>query len=152
MLSGFNFRSYEERDVEAMYVLDFACFEPPFRFCVQDLRAFAAAHGAVTVVAEQDGRLVGFFIAERAGESAYLVTLDVSPELRRRGLGRELLQRAERAIPEAARLVLHVYTGNEAAIRFYESNGYLRTGEAKRFYGHGRDAWIYTKELARPEE
>jgi len=143
----FEFRPYEERDLEAMYALDFACFDRPFRFRIEDIRTFAGERDAVTVLAEEAGQLVGFFIVERTGTAAYLVTLDVSPRLRRQGLGRELLTRAERAFPDVARLVLHVYTGNETAIQFYEANGYLRTGEARTFYGQGRDAWIYTKEL-----
>jgi [ribosomal protein S18]-alanine N-acetyltransferase len=149
------FRPYEERDLEAMFLLDIVCFERPFRFRLEDIRAFAAEPDAVTVVAEDEGKLLGFFIVERSGRSesggssAYVVTLDVSPEHRRRGLGRELLLRAEGAFADVERMVLHVHVGNEAAIRFYEANGYERTGEAKSFYGRGIDAWIYTKELER---
>lgn len=147
-----DFRPYEERDLEAMFLLDVACFEPPFRFSVEDIRRFSAGANAVTVVAEDGGELVGFFIVERTGTNAYLVTLDVAPERRGRGIGRELLRRAEMAFPAAVRMVLHVYQGNERAIRFYEASGYVRAGEMKGFYGRGRDAWVYLKELGRREE
>jgi ribosomal-protein-alanine N-acetyltransferase len=142
------FRPYRESDLEAMFALDIVCFERPFRFGLEDIRRFAAEPDAVTVVAEgEDGELIGFFIVELNDDAAYLVTLDVSPSHRRRGVGRELLARAENAFAGAERMVLHVHVGNEAAIRFYEANGYRRTGEAKSFYGRGIDAWIYTKPI-----
>ena len=44
---------------------------------------------------------------------------------------------------------LHVWTGNEGAIRFYEGRGYGRLGAVKRFYGAaGLDAFVYRKVLA----
>jgi ribosomal-protein-alanine N-acetyltransferase len=145
-----NFRPYEERDLEAMFVLDVACFDPPFRFSLENIRDFASARDAVAVVAEEKGKLHGFFIAERSGSSVYLVTLDVAPPHQRQGLGGELLRHAEQAFSGVLRMVLHVYVGNEAAIRFYEAKGYQRAGQAKSFYGYGRDGWIYTKALTPP--
>jgi ribosomal protein S18 acetylase RimI-like enzyme len=44
---------------------------------------------------------------------------------------------------------LHVFTGNAAAIRFYERMGYARLGTQPRFYGAtGLDAFAYRKELS----
>jgi ribosomal-protein-alanine N-acetyltransferase len=44
---------------------------------------------------------------------------------------------------------LHVFTGNEAAIRFYERLRYERIAMRRRFYGgEGLDAFVYRKELA----
>jgi ribosomal-protein-alanine N-acetyltransferase len=43
---------------------------------------------------------------------------------------------------------LHVFTGNEGAIRFYERSGYTRIELKPRFYGGaGLDAFVYRKEL-----
>src|ERR1700679_1108745 len=127
-------RPYREADLEAMFALDMRCFERPFRFRLEDIQRFASEPGAVTLVAEDQDKLAGFFIAEPVGDAVYIVTLDVSPDHQRRGLGRELLGRAERSFPAAQRCVLHVFVGNETAIRFYEANEYRRTGEAKSFY------------------
>jgi ribosomal protein S18 acetylase RimI-like enzyme len=97
--------------------------------------------------------VVGFVIFElqlRAGApSAYVITLDVHPAHRRRGLARRLIEEAGRQASEAgAKLVnLHVYAGNEAAIRFYEGYGYTRMMDAPDFYGPGLNAFVYVKEL-----
>jgi ribosomal protein S18 acetylase RimI-like enzyme len=42
---------------------------------------------------------------------------------------------------------LHVYTGNRAAIRFYEQMGYRLLHIAEDFYGAGVDARVYIRAL-----
>jgi ribosomal protein S18 acetylase RimI-like enzyme len=81
--------------------------------------------------------------------SAYVVTLDVDPAHRRRGLARNLLAEAGRWASKASvrQMGLHVYAGNEAAIRFYEAQGYLHRTDAPDFYGPGLDGLVYMKEL-----
>ena len=141
------FRVYEERDLEEMHALDEACFGPPFRFSLRAMRRFAGADHAATILAEEDGRLAGFVVAHRVQDAVYIVTVDVAEEYRRRGVGLELMQRAEQAFAGVRRVDLHVYTGNEAAIRFYERMGYRRTGVAPGFYGRDLNGWVYAKAL-----
>jgi ribosomal-protein-alanine N-acetyltransferase len=152
-------RDYRETDLEAMFLLDEICFAPEFRFDRESMRAFAGARNAITVVGEQiGGAIAGFVIVQMertaAGWRGYVVTLDVSPECRRAGLGGRLMREAEaRAFAAGARwMELHVFTGNEGAIRFYERLGYVRVGVEPRFYGAtaeagGMDAFVYRKEL-----
>jgi ribosomal-protein-alanine N-acetyltransferase len=149
-------RGYRATDLEAMFRLDEACFEEEFRFDRDSMRAFAQAQNAVTVVAEDvEGEIVGFVIAHaelRAeGVQAYVVTLDVADRCRGKGLAKRLMQEAEirMAAEGAERMELHVFTGNELAIRFYERLGYVRIGLSRRFYGKaGLDAFRYRKDLS----
>jgi ribosomal-protein-alanine N-acetyltransferase len=132
-----------------MYALDLVCFEPPFRFSRAAMRGFAEAAGALTVLAEAQGELAGFCIAQLEKQNAYVVTLDVAPTWRRRGLARRLMAELEskaRAAGATA-MALHVFTGNTGAIQFYESIGYNRAGRAEAFYGRGLDALVYRKRL-----
>jgi ribosomal-protein-alanine N-acetyltransferase len=139
-----------------MFRLDVACFAPEFRFDRASMRAFAEERGALALVAETvAGELVGFVIVhvERGamGPRGYLVTLDVAEQWRRKGIAERLMREAEaRTIAAGARwMELHVFTGNEAAIRFYERLGYERVAMRRRFYGaDGLDALVYRKELA----
>jgi ribosomal protein S18 acetylase RimI-like enzyme len=73
----------------------------------------------------------------------------VAPGHRRKGLAGELMQRAEEQAREAgcAAVVLHVFTGNATAIRFYERRGYLFSQLVAGFYGSGTDALVYRKQL-----
>ena len=78
-------REYGPGDWKAMHALDVVCFEAPFRFSQREMRRLAEERRSVTVLAEAEGELAGFCIAHRENKWAYVVTLDVAPEWRRRG-------------------------------------------------------------------
>jgi ribosomal-protein-alanine N-acetyltransferase len=106
------------------------------------------------LIAEADGEIRGFIVVNpsrrKVLHSAYVTTLDVHPEFRRKGIARALIAEAER-LAEAAGAVmmqLHVYTGNNDAIAFYESVGYEQLLLTEDFYSRGLDAWAYTKSLS----
>jgi [ribosomal protein S18]-alanine N-acetyltransferase len=145
-------REYRRGDLDAICALDEACFAVEFRFSRESMRGFAARRGAISLVAEgDDGVIAGFVIVhlERAARG-YVVTLDVGEGWRRRGLAGTLMEVAEARAREAGALLmgLHVSTGNEGAVRFYERRGYVRVGIVPGFYGMaGGSAFVYRKEL-----
>jgi ribosomal-protein-alanine N-acetyltransferase len=143
-------RSYRLGDWQAMHALDLVCFEPIFRFSRRAMRGFAEAPGAVTVLAEAQGELACFCIAQLESQTGYVVTLDVAPAWRRRGLARRLMAEVESRLLStgAVRMELHVFTGNTEAIRFYEKIGYERVGAVKNFYAQHLHALVYRKQLA----
>jgi ribosomal-protein-alanine N-acetyltransferase len=149
-------RRYRAHDLEAIFRLDALCFSEQFRFDRESMRAFAQAQNAVTIVAEgAEGEVVGFVIAhmELRAEvvQAYVVTLDVAERCRGKGLAKRLMQEAETSVAAKGgeRMELHVFTGNERAIRFYERLSYVRIGLSRRFYGKaGLDAFRYRKRLS----
>jgi ribosomal-protein-alanine N-acetyltransferase len=146
-------RGYRASDLDALYALDVACFAPPFRFSRAAMRRFAGASSARVVIAERDGQICGFCIVdvERRGGSrlGYIVTLDVPEAQRRRGVAGLLMAEAEQQCEAdgCSAMALHVHTGNEAARRFYERSGYVRSGAAPGFYGAGLDAEVWQKML-----
>ena len=148
---GITLRGYRSGDAGAMYALDLECFEPPFRFTRRAMHRFAEQPGAITILAETGDppRLAGFVIAHMEGRTAYIVTLDVAPAFRRRGLARILMSATEsRALAAGAHeIALHVFTGNTNAIQSYESLGYGRLRMAENFYAPGTHAHVYRKEL-----
>jgi [ribosomal protein S18]-alanine N-acetyltransferase len=149
-------RDYRATDLDAMFRLDEACFEAPFRFDRESMREFAEEANAIVRIAEDaGGEMAGFVIVhiERVvtGRRAYVVTLDVSAECRQLGLGRRLMREAEVCAAAAGVrwMQLHVFTGNAGAVQFYERLGYERIRVQRRFYGAaGLDAFVYGKELA----
>lgn len=150
-----HFRAYQTGDLDALYALDIVCFAETFRFSRRLLKMLAEAGDARTIVAEEDGAIAGFVIVQMerwdTERVAYIMTLDVAPDHRRRGLASQLMQRAEEAAREAGvdSLALHVWVENEGALRFYERMGYMRAGRVARFYNDAGDAWIYRKPLLR---
>lgn len=83
---------------------------------------------AMHVIAFEDGALVGTCRLIVAGEVAMLGRLAVEQPDRRRGVGRAVLDAAERSAREvgARRIALHA----QLPVRgFYEDNGYAQHGE-----------------------
>lgn len=151
-------RPYRTGDLAGMYLLDTVCFEAPFRFSRDAMRRFAEAENAlVRLACEVDEtnteRLAGFCIAhlEQAERKmiGYVVTLDVDPAFRRRGVGPTLMRSVELAARDAGArwMLLHVWSGNEAAIRLYERMGYSYLRNEEGFYEPGIDALVYRKPL-----
>ena len=154
------YRLYAPADFPSLYAVEELCFELPFRFSRSTMRQLIASPNATTWIAE-DGlepkiELIGFSIVEwRAGLSesvAYIQTLEVHPAFRGRGIGAELLVRAEETARSAGahRIDLHVDVDNAAAIRLYESRGYARQGREEHYYARHRAAFVYTKLLSGP--
>jgi len=85
-----------------------------------------------------------------SGSLAYILTLGVAEEFRRRGLARELLRQAVSHVgtrlPQVQAVYLHVVTYNLAAIQLYESMKFLRIGQFQSFYylhGQPYDSFLY---------
>lgn len=141
-----------------MFRLDEKCFEEPFRFSKRDMRRFSEARRARVCLAdwkaEEGSVLAGFSIVhvERTGleTAGYLLTLDVDPAFRRRGLALRLLQQSERDAAGAgcSAMLLHVFVENSGAVALYERLHYERLRIVENFYGAGLHAWVYRKRLA----
>jgi ribosomal-protein-alanine N-acetyltransferase len=159
MLNGIVLSGYRGADLDEMFRLDEACFAEEFRFDRESMRKFAEEEDSVVRIAENSsGEIVGFVIAhvERAasGRRGYVVTLDVAPEWRRKGLAGRLMSEVEAWALAAGVpwMQLHVFTGNMGAVRFYERLGYERIRTRRGFYGgRGLDAFVYGKELGGKE-
>ena len=111
----------------------------------ESLRAdLRSTPGAVilTMRDEPDGALLGsVWLEPKSAEVWYLGMLTVRPDLQARGLGRRMLQEAERyaAAQGARRMRMTVITVRDTLIAWYERRGYRRTGELLPFpYGHDR--------------
>lgn len=143
-------RVYRQGDWKAMHALDVVCFERQFQFSRGAMRGFAEAKGAVTVLAEAGGQLVGFCVAEMERQAGYVVTLDVAPAWRRKGLAKRLMEEAQARVSAAGGVVmtLHVFRGNVGAMQFYEAIGFERVGMVEGFYGRGLHALVYQKRWA----
>jgi len=90
--------------------------------------------GGRTVVAESAGRLLGFAVVLRRDDGdAELDGLFVEPTYWRHGVGRTLVQHAERLATADGAANLWV-TANTRALGFYDSCGFITVGEvATRF-------------------
>ena len=70
--------------------------------------------------------IVAVVMAGYEGHRGWLSYLGVDPDLQRRGLGRRIVEEAERLLREAGcpKINLQVRTSNSAVIEFYRRIGY----------------------------
>lgn len=100
------------------------------------------------------GALVGFVVFHIIVEEIHLLNLSVSPDYRRRGIGRALLARVlEEGINHGSnRVLLEARESNEAAIALYQSAGFKIDGQRPRYYtDSGEAAVLFSRRLPYPE-
>ena len=147
------YRLYIPKDFAALYAIEELCFQPEFRFSRKYMQQIVNHSNSVTWIAEEDGRMGGFAIAEFArkagGTIGYIQTIEVAPERRKQGIGPGTLapRRRLRRAASAQAMWLHVHAENDPAIRLYETNGYLREGGEEDYYAPGHAALVYVKAL-----
>ncbi|MBR3990498.1 MAG: ribosomal protein S18-alanine N-acetyltransferase [Clostridia bacterium] len=91
---------------------------------------------AVTLVASDGGTVTGYGCAVSVADEAEILNLAVDGEMRRRGVGRELLGRLVRAVSDrgARRIFLEVRRSNAAARALYASFGFGEIGVRQNYY------------------
>ena len=92
--------------------------------------------------------MVGFIAADvkRHEDLAWVSTLGILPEYRRRGLGSQLLRTCEDQL-HVSRVRLSVRASNQPARQMYAKVGYVQYGVWKRYYSDGEDALVLEKTL-----
>jgi ribosomal-protein-alanine N-acetyltransferase len=140
------------RDLAGLHRLDQVCFSQEIAYSRAELQYFLTHPKCSCWIAEQPGdKLAGFVIFERASRhgrpAGHIVTLDIDPFERRRGLGTLLMQTAEEQMKQegAGVLSLEVAENNPAAQQFYRSLGFVTRGRIAKYYGGKVDAEVMEK-------
>ena len=100
------------------------------------------------IVAVQDEKILGYCAIIKSYESADILTLAVSEDYRRCGIGKSLLQGIIEHCIECGveMLFLDVRCSNTAAIRLYESMGFEKISQRCGYYKNPcEDALIYRR-------
>jgi [ribosomal protein S18]-alanine N-acetyltransferase len=146
-------RAFQTSDLPELQRLDARCFPPRIAYSRAELGFFIRHPRSTTTIAEENGEIVGFCVVDWKLESGrkigHFITIDVAPELRRRGLGRLLMQAGEIALVGlgCVAMVLEVAINNADAQAFYHRLGYRQTGRIPGYYADGTDALVLRKEL-----
>lgn len=148
-MAGVAIRQYEGRDFAALHKLDQACFPPGIAYSKWSLQYFLGLPAAECLVAEEGKQIVGFILAEKNPPLAHIITLDVAPEHRRKGLGAALLGEMEKHFRyhEVKSVLLETAVDNESGIAFWEHHGYRTEAVLKRYYQGRVDAYEMRKRL-----
>ena len=147
-------RSFQQQDLAGLHKLDQVCFPREIAYSKAELRYFLTHPRCSCWIAEQgESKLAGFVIVERASRNGrltgHIVTLDVDPVERRRGLGTLLMHTAEEQMKEegAGVMSLEVAENNSAAREFYQRLGFATTGRISKYYAGRVDAEVMEKTI-----
>ncbi len=97
----------------------------------------------ICLAATEGERLVGYAICARYDRVWHLMNVAVEPELRRRGVGRLLVERVIEESGRELQFTLEVRVSNREAIAMYERLGFRSAGVRPRYYrDNGEDALV----------
>ena len=130
--------------LDKFYEIEKQCFERE-AFTKQQIAYLLTDYNAIGLVARVNGEIAGFVIGridvERNMPFGHILTVDIEPFHRRKGIAQKLLHEIEaifieRGIKECR---LEVREDNVAASNLYQKLGYKKVGKLEKYYGdvHG---------------
>ena len=143
-MSDVSIRRMEYRDVDGVHAIETATFPKPWKRedFVKEMTQNPCAR---YLVAEREGKIVGFAGAWIVLDEAHITNIAVSADVRGQGIGRaltaSLLQYAANLGVEY--VTLEVRKSNTVAQKLYASLGFEFVGVRKRYYeDNGEDALL----------
>jgi ribosomal protein S18 acetylase RimI-like enzyme len=132
-------------DLRAIVALEKACFGRDAWPWVDVLAALIFAD-TVRLKAVAKGQAVGFVIGDRRRRQGlgWIASLGVHPDLRRQGIGRQLLEACERELA-MPRIRLTLRSSNASARHLYEEAGFVEIDVWSRYYFDGEDGVVMEK-------
>ena len=123
-------RPFEVRDIPALLTIEDACFEDLWRYDTVSFLDIAETH-PYFVVAELDGKVIGYQFNALDDEYGYLVRIAVHPSVGGQGIGARLMAEAIRFFEKARviRIMLNTQDDNTNAHRLYEWFGFTRISQ-----------------------
>jgi ribosomal-protein-alanine N-acetyltransferase len=134
------------QDVPDLASLHAECFTPAWD--ASAFESFLSSAGVFALLAQEDGKPVGFVLVRVAAGEGEILSIGVRHESRSQGLGSHLLAAAAEGVTElgATELFLEVGDGNVAARALYRALGFGQVGARPGYYpgasGVGKDALI----------
>ena len=147
---GITFRPMTAMDLVTVHALEKASYaDDPWSLA--QFKEELAGKDRMYLVAEKDKKVIGFAGVMHRGDTCDVLTLTVDNNLRRQGIGREMLRRLidwsrNQKVPA---MMLEVRAGNDEATPLYTSFGFVAISKRHNYYGPGVTAIVMRKELTK---
>ncbi len=108
--------------------------------------------GALALLAKSNppqSTLTGFILVQCAADEAEILTIAVSPDHQRQGIGTKLLEGAIKHLTaqNITNLFLDVSSQNHPALALYDRFGFMECGNRPNYYKDGSDAILMAKAI-----
>ena len=139
------------KDFDAVQEIENECFKEPYS--TQELKyEFEENPVNKIIVAEKDGKVVGFIDFLVTFNSATIMQVAVTKDFRGRGIATQLLAEMEKSFPEqlddlVENITLEVRVSNQPAVNLYTKNGYKIVVVKSHYYKDGENAIYMIKRL-----
>ncbi|HVW76791.1 MAG TPA: GNAT family N-acetyltransferase [Alloacidobacterium sp.] len=146
-------RLFRASDLVTLHEIDQICFPAGIAYSKSELRYYLQHPKSLAVVAEEDGAITGFCIGQpylfEGKLIGHIITIDVLPASRKRGIGKQLFRDMEGRLRQAGALYmrLEVAVDNLPAQAFYVDMGFERIGRIPGYYNGKLDALVMEKSL-----
>ena len=132
------------RLLDKLLEIEEQCFDQE-AFTKRQIAYLLTDYNTIALTAKGDSEIAGFIIAQVEIEDSklygHIITINVAPAYRRKGIASKMLQEIEVLLKEKGITECHleVREDNSPAVRLYQTNGYQRISKLERYYGktHG---------------
>lgn len=141
------------RDMPDVLAIEQASFE--YAWTEEDFLCCLRQRNCIGMVAERDGRIVGFMIYELHKQRLRLLNFAVASDARRQSIGRQMIRRLVDKLSQQRRreIMLEVRETNLAAQVFFRSMGFFALGVLRdRYDDTTEDAYLMRFLLAGAED
>jgi ribosomal-protein-alanine acetyltransferase len=130
-----------------LYEIEKQCFGQE-AFTKQQLTYLLTEYNAIGLAARVNSEIAGFAIARvdigRNTSFGHILTVDIAPAYRRKGIAQKLLQEIETIFREKSikECRLEVREDNVAALNLYQKLGYKKVGKLEKYYGEAHGLYL----------
>ena len=138
------------RDFAQVLEIEQACFEFPwteeeFRQCLQQPNCLA-------IVAEHEGRVIGFVVYETPKSSIFVTNIAVDPEFQRRNVARQMIQKlvSKMIYQRRHKIIIEIRETNLSALLCFRALGFRAVTVLKNYYDdQSEDAYVLQYRLGK---
>jgi len=133
--------------LDKCYDIEKQCFKKE-AFTKLQIAYLLTDYNAVGLTARVNGEIAGFIIARidiaRNTPFGHILTVDIAPPYRRKGIAQKLLHETEAIFKErgAKESHLEVREDNAAAFNLYQKLGYKKAGKLEKYYGDAHGLYL----------
>jgi ribosomal-protein-alanine acetyltransferase len=133
--------------LDKFYEIEKQCFQRE-AFTKQQIAYLLTEYNAIGLAARVNSEIAGFAIARvdigRNTSFGHILTVDIAPAYRRKGIAQKLLQEIETIFREKGIKECHleVREDNVAALNLYQKLGYKKVGKLEKYYGEAHGLYL----------